>query len=135
VDRLLQEGVWNAVVMFRELQTKGYTGQLSILRDYIRPKRALRASRATVRFETKPGQQLQSDGAVTRTEIAGRQTDVSFIVSSWRTHWKPNGEVASNAALKVASDWPGSHGSKRSTNSTSSFSPRSIARWCGTWRP
>lgn len=82
VDRLLQEDVWNAVVIFRELQTKGYTGQLSILRDYIRPKRALRASRATVRFETKPGQQLQSDWAVTRTEIAGRQTDVSFIVNT-----------------------------------------------------
>jgi len=82
VDRLLQEGVWNAVVIFRELQAKGYTGQLSILREYIRPKRVLRASRATVRFETKPGQQLQSDWAVTRTEIAGRQTDVSFIVNT-----------------------------------------------------
>jgi transposase len=82
VDRLLQEGVWNAVVIFRELQAKGYTGHLSILREYIRPKRAFRVSRATVRFETKPGQQLQSDWAVTRTEIAGRSTDVSFIVNT-----------------------------------------------------
>ena len=61
IDRLLAEGVWNAVVIFRELQAKGYTGQLSILRDYIRPKRALRVRRATMRFETAPGQQLQSD--------------------------------------------------------------------------
>jgi transposase len=49
IDRLLAEEVWNAVVIFRELQAKGYTGQVSILRDYIRPKRAVRASRVTVR--------------------------------------------------------------------------------------
>ena len=61
VDRLLGEGVWNGVVIFRELQVQGYRGRLSILRDYIRPKRALRPGRATVRFETAPGQQLQSD--------------------------------------------------------------------------
>lgn len=63
IDRLLAEDVWNAVVIFRELQAKGYTGQLSILRDYIRPKRILRVRRATVRFETAPGRQLQSDWA------------------------------------------------------------------------
>ena len=55
VDRLLGEGVWNAVVIFRELETQGYRGGISILRDYIRPKRALRPGRATVRFEAAPG--------------------------------------------------------------------------------
>lgn len=60
IDRLLTAGVWNAVVIFRELQAKGYTGQLSILRDYIRPKRALRPGRATVRFETEPGRSSAS---------------------------------------------------------------------------
>lgn len=82
IDRLLTAGVWNAVVIFRELQAKGYTGQLSILRDYIRPKRALRPSRATVRFETAPGHQLQSDWAVIQTEMAGRPTTVAFIVNT-----------------------------------------------------
>src|SRR5512143_258074 len=61
VDRLLQEGVWNAVVIWREITALGYTGRSSILRAYIRPKRALRPSWATVRFETAPGQQLQHD--------------------------------------------------------------------------
>lgn len=82
IDRLLAEDVWNAVVIFRELQAKGYTGQLSILRDYIRPKRALRVQRATVRFETAPGQQLQSDWAEHRTQIAGAETTVHFIVNT-----------------------------------------------------
>ncbi|MDF0666234.1 MAG: IS21 family transposase [Nitrospira sp.] len=82
IDRFLADGVWNAVVIFRELQTKGYTGQLSILRDYIRPKRAMRASRVTVRFETAPGRQLQSDWAEQRTLIAGVETTVHFIVNT-----------------------------------------------------
>ena len=74
VDDLLGEGVWNAVVIFRELQARGYEGGISILRDYIRPKRALRPCRATVRFETAPGQQLQHDWAETYTHIAGERT-------------------------------------------------------------
>ena len=45
VDQLLSEGVWNAVVLLREVQAKGYTGGISILRDYVQPKRALRPSR------------------------------------------------------------------------------------------
>jgi transposase len=82
IDRLLAEDVWNAVVIFRELQAKGYTGQLSILRDYIRPKRVLRVRRATVRFETAPGRQLQSDWAEYRTRIAGEETTVHLIVNT-----------------------------------------------------
>jgi transposase len=82
IDRLLAEEVWNAVVIFRELQAKGYTGQVSILRDYIRPKRAVRASRVTGRFETAPGRQLQSDWATQRTQIAGVETAVHFIVNT-----------------------------------------------------
>lgn len=37
IDQLLAESVWNAVIIFRELQAKGYSGRLSILRDYVRP--------------------------------------------------------------------------------------------------
>src|SRR6202163_2418523 len=59
IDRLLAAGVWNAGVILRELQEQGYRGQASILRDYIRPKRPLRQARATVRFETAPGEQRE----------------------------------------------------------------------------
>jgi transposase len=95
IDRLLAEEVWNAVVIFRELQAKGYTGRLSILRAYIQPKRALRVRRATVRFETAPGRQLQCDWAEQRTRIAGEETTVHFLVNTlgfsrrfhfWCTH-------------------------------------------------
>lgn len=81
VDQLLADGVWNGVVILRELQAAGYTGKSTILRDYIAPKRALRPSRATVRFETAPGHQLQSDWGETETLLAGQPTKVCFIVN------------------------------------------------------
>jgi transposase len=82
VDRLLGENVWNAVVILREIQAQGYRGGVSILRDYVQPKRALRPGRATVRFETEPGRQLQSDWGVQPTRIAGVETQVHFIVNT-----------------------------------------------------
>ena len=81
VDRLLAEGVWNAVVILREIQAEGYEGGDTMLRAYIAPKRPLRAGKQTVRFETKPGQQLQSDWGEVTTVIAGAESKVSFIVN------------------------------------------------------
>jgi transposase len=81
VDRLLGEDVWNAVVIFRVLAERGYTGRYTILRDYIRPKRPLRAGKATVRFETAPGMQMQSDWGETWTEVAGERQKIHFIVN------------------------------------------------------
>ena len=81
VDKLLSENVWNAMVILREIEADGYDGKITILRDYIRPKRVLRPGRATVRFETKPGQQMQSDWGELWTEIAGIETKVHFIVN------------------------------------------------------
>ncbi len=81
VDELLAEGVWNARVIWREIQALGYPGKLTVLRDYIRPKRSLRQGRATVRFETEPGRQLQSDWGEIVTQIAGEAVKVHFIVN------------------------------------------------------
>jgi transposase len=81
IDRLLSEGVWNAKVIWREIQAEGYTGRYTILRDYIQPKRALRPGRATVRFETEPGRQLQSDWGEALTQIANVVVKVHFIVN------------------------------------------------------
>lgn len=81
IDRLLEEGVWNAVVILREIQAQGYDGGSTILRDYIQPKREQRQSKATVRFETPPGRQLQTDWGEITTEIAGVETKVYFIVN------------------------------------------------------
>jgi transposase len=82
VDKLLKEGVWNAVVILRELQEKGYPGGISILRDYIHPKRVLRRGRSTVRFETSPGRQMQADWGQILTTVGGCRRRVHFSVST-----------------------------------------------------
>jgi transposase len=82
IDQLLSENVWNAMVILREIQAEGYTGEETLVRRYITPKRALQPGRATVRFETKPGQQLQSDWGEITVEIAGEPTKVDFIVNT-----------------------------------------------------
>jgi transposase len=82
VDQLLTEGVWNAKVILSEIRAEGYAGGYTILRDYIQPKRVLRAGRATVRFETAPGEQLQNDWGEVEVEITGQPTKVSFSVNT-----------------------------------------------------
>jgi transposase len=82
IDRLLCEGVWNSVVIQREIKALGYTGKGAILRAYIQPKRVLRPARATVRFETGPGEQLQHDWAEIVTVIGGVAQKVFFAVNT-----------------------------------------------------
>lgn len=61
VRRRLAAGVENCAVLLRELRARGYAGSYSILKDYVRPLRVGRAVKATMRFETKPGEQAQVD--------------------------------------------------------------------------
>jgi len=81
VDQLLNEDVWNAEVILAELRAQGYTGGISILRAYIHPKRPMRKTRGTVRFETPPGKQLQSDWGQIDTVVAGEPCRVHFAVN------------------------------------------------------
>lgn len=78
IDDLLKEGVWNAKVILREIEADGYSGGITVLREYIAPKRPLRQKRATVRFETGPGEQLQNDWGEVEVEIAGERVKVYF---------------------------------------------------------
>ena len=81
VDALLSEGVWNARVILREIEALGYSGGYSILSDYLRPKRGLRPGRATVRFETEPGEQLQNDWGELWVSVGGVRTKVYVSVN------------------------------------------------------
>jgi transposase len=54
---------YNCAVLLRELRALGYPGQMAQLHRCVRPLRleARQARRATIRFETAPGQQAQVD--------------------------------------------------------------------------
>lgn len=57
----LAEGVYNARKLYHEIQARGYTGKETLVRAFVQPRRAARRARATVRFETAPGEQAQVD--------------------------------------------------------------------------
>ncbi|MFN8531924.1 MAG: hypothetical protein U0556_00030 [Dehalococcoidia bacterium] len=59
----LSQGCWNASVLLDELRQRGYTGQISRLREFLRPLRQeeRRQLEATIWFETAPGRQALVD--------------------------------------------------------------------------
>lgn len=82
IDQWLSEGIWNAEVIFSKLVIEGYQGSRTLLRRYIHPKRTLRKSQATTRFETDPGHQLQHDWGELMVEIGGAMEKVYFSVNT-----------------------------------------------------
>jgi len=82
IDAEMDAGVWNSTVTLHKLRKMGYDGGETIIRDYMRPKRPLRKSRATVRFETVPGAQMQSDWGQMFVRIAGIPATVHFCVNT-----------------------------------------------------
>ncbi len=64
IDQLLQEhpGL-PAPVALRRIQQKGFTGEITIVRDYLRIKKSAmrQGGHAFIRFESSPGQQMQID--------------------------------------------------------------------------
>lgn len=80
VDQLLAEGIWNASVIYRRICHQGYEGGYTILRSYIQPKRQKR-TKAVVRFETPPGDQLQHDWGVVRIRIDGERQTINLAVN------------------------------------------------------
>ena len=86
IDSRLSEGLDNCVVLLRELRVRGYSGGYTILKEYVQPRRRRRQPRATVRFETGPGEQAQVDwGSLAYIAEDGRKRRVwAFVmVLSW----------------------------------------------------
>lgn len=82
IDMRLAENVWNSEVIFAEIKAMGYTGGRSMLRYYTQPKRKMRPSKRTVRFETQPGYQLQHDWGEVEVEVVGQRCKVNFAVNT-----------------------------------------------------
>jgi transposase len=62
IDELLEDDPFiNLIPVYERLQRRGYTGGMTILRDYARKVRKRITTRAVRRFETEPGLQAQVD--------------------------------------------------------------------------
>jgi transposase len=78
IDERLIAGVWNAVVLLRELRQLGYAGGYSTVKEYLQPKREESRAAAVRRFETPPGRQAQVDwGHLGTLEMEGEESKLS----------------------------------------------------------
>ena len=81
LQRRMNEGVYNARKLYREIQAQGYPGGLTQVILYIQPFRPPRRETATVRFETEPGQQAQVDwGSCGYIDVDGRRKTLYCFV-------------------------------------------------------
>jgi transposase len=73
---------YNCAVLLRELRPQDYAGSLGQVHRFVRPLRvqARQAARATVRFETPPGQQAQVDFGQRRVWIGEREEAAHVFV-------------------------------------------------------
>jgi transposase len=74
-----------ATVLLREIRAQGYPGQITMLKDLIRPLRAerRRLQALTVRYETAPGEQMQVDWGEFHRLPDGRKLYGLAVVLSW----------------------------------------------------
>lgn len=58
-----EDHLYNCETMLPRLRAQGYTGQISILKAFVHPLRPLAAGmrQPVVRYETRPGEQMQFD--------------------------------------------------------------------------
>jgi len=83
LERRGPEVGWNGAVLLRELRAQGFTGGYQQVQRALQPMRTTRqwAARATVRFETGPGEQAQVDFGQLQVWIAETATPVSTCSS------------------------------------------------------
>ena len=74
LEQRLADGVFNARKLYLELRQRGYPGKETMVRAFVQPLREARRAKATMRFETAPGEQAQVDwGHFGTIEHHGRQ--------------------------------------------------------------
>lgn len=61
---LMNQGIFNCVVLQERLREAGYTGGITMLKEYVHPFRPARALPAVRRYETPPGKQAQMDWGI-----------------------------------------------------------------------
>jgi len=64
IHEMLKSGIFNCVVIHERLQDKGYTGGITIIKDYVKPFRPAKSALAVRRYETLPGKQAQMDWGI-----------------------------------------------------------------------
>jgi len=64
IDQWMAEGLFNCKVILERLRELGYSGGYTTVKDYVHPHRPPKKQKATIRYETKPGEQAQVDWGI-----------------------------------------------------------------------
>lgn len=83
VIELMNQGIYNATVIYERIGMSGYSGGISILKDFMKPLRppAIRTGPAIRRYETKAGRQAQMDwGILKYRDKSGRICKIACFV-------------------------------------------------------
>ena len=64
LDELMNQGIFNCVVLLERLRSAGYSGGISILKEYVHPYRPAKVLPAVRRYETPAGKQAQMDWGI-----------------------------------------------------------------------
>lgn len=101
LQELMNQGIFNCVVLFERIQTQGYDGGMTILKDYVKPFRPAKSIPAVQRYETLPGKQAQMDwGICTYTDTKGKIHHVPAFVMILSTSRAKYVEFASRCDLR-----------------------------------
>jgi transposase len=64
LHELMNQGIFNCVVLLESLRAVGYSGGITILKEYVHPYRPAKALPAVRRYETPAGKQAQMDWGI-----------------------------------------------------------------------
>ena len=64
IDAMMEKGTFNCVVILERLQAIGYTGGITIIKDYVKPHRPPKNTPAVQRYETEPDKRAQMDWGI-----------------------------------------------------------------------
>ena len=64
LHELMNQGIFNCVALLERLRDAGYSGGITILKEYVHPYRPARALPAVRRYETPAGKQAQMDWGI-----------------------------------------------------------------------
>lgn len=64
LQEMMNQGIFNCVVLLERIRRMGYDGSMTILKDYVHPFRPAKTAPAVQRYETEPGKQAQMDWGI-----------------------------------------------------------------------
>lgn len=68
LQEMMNQGIFNCVVLLDRIRNMGYDGSMTILKDYVHPFRPGKSTPAVRRYETLPGKQAQMNWGICQFE-------------------------------------------------------------------